>query len=142
MIKLNPIFLLLILFLIGCSSYQIDLEKSNKRSYDLINKEKLSLASLNIKTFDTDTTINFKTIQEIIDIFGKPNKSNEVTYTYPQPNILWILEGPLDGIKKINILKFEWEYKDKELHRVVIFIKHLGEYMSFCNILYEDGLEY
>ena len=152
--KTKILFISFIIITVACSSSSninvnksniginnIDLTKTNKRSYDIIQKEKIGLKEhLGITIFDTDTTINFKTRDEIIELFGKPDSERTVVYSYKSFNILWILEGPLQNIKKYIVLMMEWEYKKDELTRVVLFIEKDGAWLSITNILYPIDL--
>ena len=133
---------LIILLLFGCKSIEFDKENSNKRCYEIISKEREILKISKIKTFNTDTLINFKTEVEIIGLFGKPDKRRIVGYKYPSPNILWILEGPIPKVKECDVLMLEWHYIEKKLFRVVLFIELKKKWISITNILYDDSLEY
>jgi len=126
----------------GCSNIAIDFANANKRSYDLIQKEKIAVSRIKVKTFETDTTINFKTVKEITSFFGPPDEIREVIYHYPSPNVLWLLEGPLPDIKECEVLMYEWKYKEKGLLRVVLFVRFKEQWNSVSNLLYDSSLEF
>lgn len=128
----------LALILYSCNS-TVDFKNSNKRSYEIIEREnKNGLAEI-----ITDTLLNFKTVAEIIKIFGKPETELTISYKYPAVSILWVLEGPLHNFKSYSpILMMEWHYREKQLLRNIFFIKKDGIWLSICNILYPDDLQY
>ena len=142
MIKNYLILSCILLVINSCNSIKIDFNNSNKRSYDVIEKEKKTLSILNIKTFETDTTLNFKMKDEIIEIFGEPDEDRIVAYNYPSPNILWILEGPLTDIKECTVLMMNWHYKNLKQIRTILFIRNGCQWVSITNVLYDDGLEF
>jgi hypothetical protein len=132
--------IILTLINISCSSLNIDLSQVNKRSYDIINKEKIILAKIHVKTFETDTALNFKSFEEIKKIYGEPKSADVVYYRYKSPNLLWILEGPLKDIKECTVLMCEWDYPDKNLKRIFIFISMDDKWISISNLLCDYNL--
>ena len=138
----NLLILLTFIFIYGFKINEIDWINCNKRSFDLILKEKEELKNSKVKTFETDTSINFKSKENIYKIYGKPNRERLVKYTYPSPNILWILEGPLNVIKECPVLMMEWDYVELKLERVVLFVTRDEAMISITNILYDEGLSY
>lgn len=134
-----------IILLSGCSS-SIDFEHVNSRNYNIIHKEK---ELQGVRIFDTDTLLNFQIPEKIKEKFGKPDFERKVGYKYPAPNILWVLEGALQGIHFYTpILEMEWYYpkekynSDYELTRIFFFVKRGGNWISITNILYPTSIIY
>lgn len=153
-INMKIVFYFLIIwatfFISACNSTAINKENANEASLLLINNIRnhdLGMSGNNDnytssgnEIFDTDISLNFKSINDILILFGEPNSRNIMNYSKPGIGILKLLDAPFQNkIRECEILKMQWSWSNLHYNRVILFYKQDTNWVSITNLTFTDG---